>query len=544
MGGDRWRARAAAIGGACVVVLVASGCTGGGGENLSTDGQDAAAAAIAAAVEDARASSGRYRTVYSESGPFDDPDEPAEELVSTGEFSPTASRSTITLSSPDLPGDATEWQESSSLEVDGRAYRSTDQLRLFEPLSDSDESEEIGGVDGTTSAETFDLFQEYDFRALDGKDWVDATPLLTSVEGSVSGLDPMVESALRGWISDDPFALLGVVEAVEEGPPAEIDAAPVRHFTATIPQRELLTLVFGEEALSDVGYDSSGDGDVEMTEEDLEYERRQEVADRYVADRTSVTADLFLDTDDQLRRVVVVASTEIESDYEDCWLLSVSFSNLSFTTDFSDLGGEISIEAPDPATVISLDDVILAFPAVDGSDDFGDVGEVIEPVTLETVDGPRDRFDVLNDLDKFGYVIGLGVDPWTLSEEDRMMQSMDPGVWELSDDELVARYDETDAALAAMVHTTTSLGELTRPELLWNVKWGLDTVGADAAAADTMSDAQMGELIDGFVAQRGGPVGDGVWGSLPVGVDLGAEDFLGGGEFDPGSDDEYEGCPI
>jgi hypothetical protein len=316
---------------------------------------------------------------------------------------------------------------------------------------------------------------------------------------------------------------------VAEAGPEELDGVTARHFTATLTAAEFESLLSGEDSGGSFDDMGSSEGDELATEEAREWDVRRDAVDRYVADRTSVVADLYLGPDDQLLKMVVSARTDIEDQFEDCWALYTPFEELSITTDFTDLGGEVVIEAPDPSTVLSLEDLLVAFPST--WDDFEDYDE---PVLLETVDGARERGAVMNDLEKFGHVIGLVPDPWTLPREERYAAAAP--LRDLSDAELVARYNEVDAVLAELPRTSTSIGELTRPELLWNTKWGLETFGGDIAVADGLSDAEIGALIDGYVEHNGGAVGDGVWGDI-------APEALDTTDDELSVEEEFEGCP-
>ena len=81
------------------------------------------------------------------------------------------------------------------------------------------------------------------------------------------------------------------------------------------------------------------------------------------------------------------------------------------------------------------------------------------------------------------------------------------------------------------------MGDMTRVELLWNVKWGMETVGVDPATADGLGDAELAALIDAFVGENG-VSGDGIWGDGAMSyVEMYAE---GGDSFGAtGSDEEW-----
>ena len=523
---DRAR-RTTAVGAVGVLAFVATGCTMGGddGDSLTTDDGGEAAATVAGAVDDARAGTGRFLTEYVVTDGYSDE---ATELTATGAFSGDAYSHRMEWDGADASEEGYPTSES-SISVDGRDYDSIDQLRSMETLY-----EDLGELEDQPSP-----YEGWNFRALDGKDWVEVTD-----RGSddAADADALLMMSVGGWFETDPFTLLGVVTGVVEQEPQLIGDLQARHFTATIPPAEVLSLMLDDELLEGESFEGG------PTEEELaenpefaeyarEHDRRQELADRYVEEHTTVTADLYLDPDDRLLRASVSASTEIAPEFEDCYLVSPMFESLSFTTSFTDLGEEIVIAPPDPSTVLSLAEVRAALPTPAMDESFA---EIDEPLLLETVDGPRDRYEIVDDLAKFGHVIGLGPDPWTLDVTAR--GQAEDAVSELADGELVARYAELDAALAAMPHTSTRIGELTRPELLWNTKWGLDDAGGDIAVADGLGDAEIGALIDGFVEHNGGPAGDGVFGALPDDA-YGQETAEGTGDEEYTVEDEFEGCP-
>ncbi|CAN5429378.1 hypothetical protein BH10ACT3_BH10ACT3_22660 [soil metagenome] len=540
--------RTAAVGVAGMLAMAAVGCTSGhdDADLKVADGGDASAA-IAGAVEDARAGSGRYRTVHAETSVYDHQSETTEWSV-TGEFSHGASRR-MTGASAGGSDDA-EDVPATTLEVDGHTYATIGDLREMQQMV-SEWATEDGdmyavttgdGLVGNVPAAQVSPYANWDFSVLDGKEGVDTSAIQEAVEAGE--LDPMISMYGSDMMNSDPFELLDGVTDVAEVGDEDLDGTPARHFTATIPGDRLMSIIYDDDALSDI--DGSSTDDADLTDEDRAWEARQQIVDDYVEDHTDVAADLYLDEYGGLLKVVVTAKVEIEDQYEECMTTPES-STITFTTDFSDVGGDITIEAPDPALVVTPEALAAAFPS--GWNEDGAAFEQStttyltgDPVDLETVDGPRDRYAVMNDLSKFGYVIGLVQDPWTVAEESRPLIADE--VLALSDEDLVARYAEVDALLGALPRTATSLGELTRPELLWNVKWGMESMGLDVSLADAMSEAQMAGLIDSFLVDNGSAVGDGVWGDLSPEV---IEKFqVEGGSSDEDEwtlEDEFEDCP-
>ncbi len=519
--------RGLAVSLASVVTLGLAACTAGGddGDSLSTDDGGEAAAALAAAVEQTRASSGRFTTTFAETST----EESDETFTIEGEFADGAIRTTTSA------GDEMLFGSGPRLNVGERSYSSVAGLR--EALEDPVWGE-TGLDDGSESR---------DLTPLDGYEWIDTTDLdydaqLMFEEGVGPELDPTVAMLLTDFFNEDPFRILTVVTDVEDVGTESADGAELRRYSATLPLDAIYELLFDDPEMDDLGYEPSA---------------RDAAIDSYVESRTSVHAELFVDAEGQLVRSAVSASTDVEEQFADCEPLGYQSGTLTVATEFRDLGGDVDVAAPDPATTMTIEQLTEAFPSTwsdeyagdEGSGDEGADDELAELAELETVDGLRDRWDVIDDLSKFGYVIGLGVDEWTLSEEE-WGTTPDP-VYELSDEELAARYAELRAALDALPRTPTALGELARPELLWNVRWGLDAFGADPAAADAMSDAELGALIDGYAESQGGPVGDGVVGDLPEGTELSEppEFVPGDGEGftgPPGMDEDdeyYAGCP-
>jgi hypothetical protein len=512
--------RAVAVTLASVVTLGLTGCTTGGddGESLEIDDGGEATATVAAAIESASSGSGRFTTTIGEVAAGDAEDS-AREVRIEGEFDGDAVRSTATSfpeSEDELSNFATE-----RLRAGDRTYVNVDGVRS--------QLEQLTPVDGSLYAVTDgDEFQGYatagemspfgdlDPAPLDGFDWIDTTELPGAFDES-SPIDPFVSMMLLPFFNEDPFAVLSAVTEAHEVDP---DAEGERRFTASIPFASVYELLLDESVAA--GAQAFAQGPIEQ----------------YVADHTAVTAVVVLDSSGRLVRSEVSAHAEIEEQYADCAELEAYAADLDLVTEFRDLDADVTVSAPDPATVMSLDQLAAAFPNdVDemGDDvlDLGGPGETTEAADfadeLATVDGPRDWYDVVDDLQSFGYLVGLGVDPYSVPADARWIVNAE--VLDLSDEELVARYAEVDAALAQLPRTSTAIGELTRPELLLNVQWGLEAVGGDPSVAAGMSDAELGALIDAYVEEQGGAAGDAVWGPLPEGVEL----------SDPPEDDVMDG---
>ena len=238
--------------------------------------------------------------------------------------------------------------------------------------------------------------------------------------------------------------------------------------------------------------------------------------EEYLREHFSVEVSIHLDEEGRLLRTELSTSMEGADEYAECFFMTMSAMPVTVTADYSGLGEDVELTAPPAESVISEDE----YDELENESferwmesDFGGLPEMPElpegpsdrswgpdgePIKLATADGERYRADIEDDLVKFGSVIDL--DPATVGD--------------LDDAALVDAHDRASAAIAALPTTTTALGELTRVELLWNVKWGMETFGMDPAAADAMGDQELGALIDGFVGEQG-VSGDGVWGDGP-----------------------------
>ncbi len=519
-------------------LLAASGCSSGDEGKVVAAG-DTAEAEVLSAIEATRATSGRFDMAVEPIGSED------FEGGVRGEFD-----------GPDHLADS--WEELGSLEYDDR--------------TEADESDAPAGEDDPTR--TVDRVLHVDDRSFVSFDTLAEMAGVMDEEDHDSGPAPDVDARIE-WLettelgsSDEhgmlemltfgselirPFAMLDELEAIESDGNAELeDGTATRRYTASIS---------GKEFFEAMGFDGSLQlfpelpPDQELSEEELEDQRRMEAIERYGIDRTRLEVELHLDEAGLLRRTVVSVRSDIESDYADCLMLEEVAPAIRFSTDYSDLGDEIEIAVPDPDTVITPDAAIALFPDFfamfdeDSVDEgtFEEQGDWQAPYfnedgtvrTVQTVHGERVLAAVEDDLAKFGSVIDL--------DEEH--------VWEMTPEEMVEAYDRASAVLAGMPRTTTSMGDLTRVELLFNVRVGMEEADIDPSTADPLTDQQLGALIDQYVAQFG-IAGDGVWGDPKVGdvppewweEDFTGDEFGGVDEFEEFGDmddldDYYQGCP-
>ena len=160
----------------------------------------------------------------------------------------------------------------------------------------------------------------------------------------------------------------------------------------------------------------------------------------------------------------------------------------SLTTDFLDLGSEVDISAPEPGTTVSPDQMDEAFADGMGDQDLW-LDEDTSPggadAVLETVDGPRSRWAIEEDLSEFGQHLGFTGDPY-----------------ELDDAALVAAYDDASAEMARQPRLATRYGPLSRVEVVVSLRWSplsmfdeLDETDEDVAR---LTDAELVQRIDRY----------------------------------------------
>jgi len=376
---------------------------------------------------------------------------------------------------------------------------------------------------------------EQDAAAIDERiEWLETTELGSSEEHA------LLEILVVGSDLFRPFALLDELEGIEPGGIAELeDGTPTDRYTATVS---------GERFFSALGLDDPvllfgavPDG-AELTVEEREELRRTEDIYRYGMSRTSLDVELEVDARGQLRRTVMSVRYDAEERYADCLELEEFAPSLRLSADYADLGSAVEIEAPPAEAVIGPDEAVERHPdhlaALDAEeweeafseDPYFDEDGGLR--TIGTVHGERAVAAVEDDLLKFGSVIDL--------DED--------AVFDMTPEELAAAYDRASAVLAAMPRTTTLMGELTRVELLFNVQLGMEEEGIDPSTAESLTDQQLGALIDAYVAELG-IYGDGVWGDPQVGdvpPEWWEEDLDDDGlpdSTDEDVEDLYEGCP-
>jgi len=379
------------------------------------------------------------------------------------------------------------------LQVDGRGFQSVAamaawQRDLYVGMS---EDETFGALEGPQVPE--------------GVEWVSVDP--------DDGWYPVGTGWSLSSVDEGPHLIRSehLRDVVDAGP-SEVDGTPTHRYTASLDDAAIAEMHDLEEPEEGSDEDPAEPSGEDAALED-EYDARLSAVEDYLWEHLSVEVSIHLDGDGRLVRTEVANSMDV-GEHAACFLLAMSAMPVTMTADYSDLGAELDLAAPPSATVISRTEYEEleneSFEDWMGSDleGIGDLpigpsdrawGPDGEPIELVTADGERYRADIEDDLVKFGSVIDL--DPATVGD--------------LEDGALVDAHDRASAALAALPTTTTALGDLTRVELLWNVKWGMENFGLDPAAADAMDDRALGALIDGFVGEQG-VSGDGIWGDGPT----------------------------
>jgi hypothetical protein len=474
------------------VLLVASGCTGGDEGQTVTAG-NTAADDLTLAVDATRAGTGRYEATFrsgtSEAGWSD---------TVRGEFSGGDHAAAMDGGS-DADGLALEerWTV-----VGGR--------QLFSLTGLQDAPEVDGSVGPFSSGSMFGAA-----TLPDGIEWVDLTDAdLTDVmAGWYWMLTPVVEVT-------SPFKLLDLVTDVVDAGAGEVDGVPTGRFTATIPAEQFLRLsgfdtmqqmmLLGDDGTSGV---DGGDGTGEPPAEMLGVEGFAELTRRYDAYyREYLTVDTEIHVvDGRLRRAEFTPFLQFPPEYPSCSLVDDAGAGTFgiafdlggvYTIDYADLGADVVVAVPAPETVMSLDELAAAAGdwSPEGEDWFHDEelhgdDRTFDPGTiLETADGPRPRFELEEDLAEFGELVGV---PGDLLDADDVV--------------LVEAYDRASAAMAALPGIATVFGELKRPELLVNLRWGMiapmpefdDLVDEPGGAVDQpgdhldlLTDEQLGAALD------------------------------------------------
>lgn len=464
---------------ALAAAVALAGCTGGEGE-VVIDGTGDPEADLAAAVEATLSGTGRFEQVdvlefvdLPESDSAGDSDSSGDDVFtmrSSGAFD--GPNLTATL----LPGEdgatATE-----VLLVDGRAYVG------------------LGEVDELSEEFVPGALEE--MRALIGDArWIELTE--PDADDGGSSMSWFIGVAVDPAATDPLVRITEMLESpdsvLDDGTEV-LDGVEHRRVLAALPVEGFLGAAGGEQ-------------DPDIPELPESEERLQRVLDA-AAQHQRVEVTVLISPDGLLRRLEVVLSSDVPEQYRDCMWFLTGIDGTS-TVDFFDLGSDVSIEGPPADEVLdgenarALEDLwaeAWVGPAFDESGT-GDGEEWSEQWT------EADREYLEDELRTYADVIGL--DPATISSMsiEEMGEASDR-IWDAMDD---------------LPTTETTLGALTRPELLDMVKMGMEWLDIDPATADTMTDEQLGTAIDAYLAENS----------------RGLPGFADGGFVD---DEMLEGCP-
>ena len=243
----------------------------------------------------------------------------------------------------------------------------------------------------------------------DGIEW------LSEEMGESDGWSDMALSDPSAGIGfqEVPELLETVSEVVDDGTEV-VDGVEHRRLKATVP---------GTALLDEQGLDEREDAEAEADADgvDAEEQARFDRIDRYVMEHLSVDVSVLLDPSGKLRRATLAANTDIEDEYRSCLYLFGVTSDSTTTLEIEALDAGEALTAPDPATVSTWEVVMgLGSPSAEDGDD---------PL-LQTSDGELHRSEL-------EFSLGLA----------SMFTGLDAASLEgLSDEELVARYDEFVAA--------------------------------------------------------------------------------------------------
>jgi len=295
--------RVAAVG-AAVVLSAGAGCsTGGDDESLIVD-DGGAAAELARVVERTRDSSGRIEATFGADG-----DGGGEGALSI-EFDGSSWRTTSTMVGMSGVGSTSDLV---TLRIDGRTYTSA----VESAFQVGDETGAMRTVPG-----------------LEHVEWID----LTDGEGGAVGAVDAVTGA-----ADDPFGLIGRFTDVRESGTERLDGVPLRRFEATMSGEELLRSLPPEQQ-------------AERAEQARSAPRLTAIQE-YRAAHMNVRATILLTEDGVLRRAEIETEVSgIEPEFQDCSMVT-SPTLTREVYDYSELGRPVEITPPDPATVMSMDQV-------------------------------------------------------------------------------------------------------------------------------------------------------------------------------------------
>lgn len=256
---------------------------------------------------------------------------------------------------------------------------------------------------------------------------------------------------------------------------------------------------------------------------------RLERIEKYGDERTGVDVVIDVDTAGRLRRIETTNRDQVEDEYRDCTYLG-SGGRYSSVTEFFDLGADIVIEQPDPATVMDASELAsLELFSSSGGDDVGSGG------TVTTMVGS---------VDDGGHP---GGEPWLRMEDESTLRDgadligLDPAtIASMTDDDIEAAMEQLEIARESLPTFDTAMGEMDRIEMLYIIRRGVELLGLESLDLSAQSDQQLADLINAYLEANGGPVGQG-----PNDAAIRGEEYVpsGDGVSDPTGYDQFEGCP-
>lgn len=481
------RSRCAGIGVVLAVAAMALGCTNDGQEVRADEGVDAAAT-VAAAVDGLN--SGRFRqSVTMDLGamsPSIDGDEGAIEsdgpmtTETEGEFSAGDFTATSTTS-----GSGGALISSEVLFVDGVAYHSADSFTGSMLMPDPGDQ---FGVELEQQAAAMG-------ERIGDRQWLEMPGTGAEETGDFAG--DVVTGVLFGpsTTAGVPADVLDGLEAVKELDPVEVDGEQRRRFEGRIPE---------DESLSDAGDDLDPDSP--------EARERLERVEQYLAERSYTSVEVQLDGAGSLRRIDLQMVDEVEEQYQGCYFGFDSGFGMSVEMSFEifDVGAEIAIDPPDPATVVPASEVeeILAEQFESFLPDDMDA-------ELESMD---DEYEARRDASLADGASLIGLDPATIAQ--------------MTEDEKDDAEERIIEAAEALPTFDTPIGQLNRLEMLNRIRLGISSFGVPQFDPTGFTDEQLAEMITGFV--EASPELNAMFGEDGLASDVGDEyeDY-----------DQFEDCP-
>lgn len=370
---------------ASLLAGVTAGCATDDGIDVVADG-DGAAALIASAASSMTTATGRFRAVQTVD--FGDPPAGIEGLSEEGLDEMGLSAETPTSMTMHTAGEFNGSDLSATATMDPGFW--DDGQKPDAPIESS-----VLVVDDVTYTDLAGLGTSatdgVDPAVVDGKKWVSHSTQ-SDGDGAEPGSD---EELLDATIADAP-RLLELIESPTELEPVTIDGVTYRQVQGGFIELDL--------GMDDLGamFESDDAADEARLKRIRDYDRAH----------SGITATVLIDSEGALRRLSASTWRDVGAEFAQCPMLIGGFGDLSFTLDVYDLGAEVSIEAPDPATVISDDDLFGSMPFDVGAEEFFDGAEGLEgaDIDVEMYDtqlGPRSREGLIGAVESGMFMLGI-----------------------------------------------------------------------------------------------------------------------------------------